>query len=519
MNEAAAREVVLIRAVETTDTARAIWSDADRAWAGRAAAEVVGDAAPSDLFLARRAALALERLGSRHAFIPRVLRSVAWRPGVGVVLVLIALIVGVASDQIGAAGRINILAPPLLALIAWNLGVYIMLAARMVMRAAGGRRVRSTPLRSVVAWLGRVAPFGAQAIAREPGTASGSATAPASAAAPASGIAPTSVATSASNVASASAAALASFAAEWARLAHPLLAARISRVLHFAAAVFALGALTGLYVRGLVLEYRAGWESTFLDAVTVSHLLSLALAPGSWLTGLPLPSAEQLEAIRAPAHAGENAAPWIHLYAATVALIVLLPRLVLGGIAWVNERRVARHFPLPLSDPYYARLLRGFADGPARVHVVPYSFDVPNASIAGLRAVMARTFGARTEMTLAPTVAYGDEDELSPGVLPGVTSSTIVGLFSLTATPEGENHGVFMAGLARVATPPTQLAVVVDEAGFRVRFPGQTARMDERRAAWRQMLSRHGITPVFVDLTNPDLPAAEAALNAPAAHD
>ncbi|MEJ7668170.1 MAG: DUF2868 domain-containing protein [Casimicrobiaceae bacterium] len=499
MNEAAAREVILVRAVETTDVARAMWTDADRAWAGRAAAEVVGAAAPADVFLARRAALSVERLGARHPSVPRLARMYAWRPGVGVALVLVAFTVGVISDQIGAAGRINILAPPLLALIAWNLGAYIVLLGQMAARSVGGQRSESGPLRRIVAWLGRAVPRGT---------------------APAMQGEPVAVA-SASAVASATAAASAKFSAEWAWAAAPLLGARISRILHFAAAALALGALTGLYVRGLAFEYRAGWESTFLDADTVARVLSFALAPGAWLTGIVIPGAEQLEGIRAPGRAGENAAPWIHLYAATVAIMVLLPRLLLGARAWVGERRATQHFPLPLSDPYYARLLRGFTEGPARVHVVPYSFDVPEASVASLRAVMARTFGTRTEVTLAPTVAYGDEQELAAGVLPSMPPSVLVGLFSLAATPESENHGAFIAALARAVTPGTQLAAIVDEASFRVRFAGQTTRVDERRAAWRQMLASHGIAPIFIDLAQPDLPAAEAALNAyvPRQHD
>ncbi|MBA3507102.1 MAG: DUF2868 domain-containing protein [Betaproteobacteria bacterium] len=497
MNEAAAREVVLIRAVETTDTVRAIWTDADRAWAGRAAAEVVGATAPPGVFLARRAALAVERLGARQPALPRLLRLYAWRPGVGVALVLVAFTVGVISDQIGAAGRINILAPPLLALILWNVGVYVLLFGQMLASAFGRQRVGWGPLRTVVAWLGRAVPGSLALAIQRKSAATGS---------------PTAVA-SADAVASATAVASASFTAEWGRVALPLLRARISRILHVAAAAFALGALSGLYVRGLVFEYRAGWESTFLDAGTVAGVLSVALAPGAWLTGIAIPGAEHLEAIRAPGRPGENAAPWIHLYAATVALVVLLPRLLLGGAAWVAERRAAQRFPLPLSDPYYARLLRGFSEGPVRVHVVPYSFDVPDSSVAGLRAVMARTFGARTEVALAPPVAYGDEDELAAGVLPSVPPGLLVGLFSLAATPESENHGAFLRALARSVTPGTQLAAIVDEASFRVRFAGQTARLDERRAAWRQWLTTNGIAPVFVDLNKPDLPAVEAALN------
>jgi len=50
MNEAAAAQVLLLRAYESTGFAP--WSDADRAWAGRAALQTVGADAAADEFLA-----------------------------------------------------------------------------------------------------------------------------------------------------------------------------------------------------------------------------------------------------------------------------------------------------------------------------------------------------------------------------------------------------------------------------------------------------------------------------------
>ena len=67
MNEAAARETVLVRAIETTDAGRAVWSDADRAWATRAAAEITGADAAPDVFVARRASLAAALEAARTA--------------------------------------------------------------------------------------------------------------------------------------------------------------------------------------------------------------------------------------------------------------------------------------------------------------------------------------------------------------------------------------------------------------------------------------------------------------------
>jgi hypothetical protein len=45
LDESAALEVTAVRALESADRAQALWTEADRAWASRAAAEVVGEGA------------------------------------------------------------------------------------------------------------------------------------------------------------------------------------------------------------------------------------------------------------------------------------------------------------------------------------------------------------------------------------------------------------------------------------------------------------------------------------------
>jgi hypothetical protein len=82
MDERAALAVTAGRAVETSDRARSLWSDADRAWASRAASETVGANAAAESFLARRASIALERLGGRVKALPRTVHALQWRPWV-----------------------------------------------------------------------------------------------------------------------------------------------------------------------------------------------------------------------------------------------------------------------------------------------------------------------------------------------------------------------------------------------------------------------------------------------------
>lgn len=64
MDEHSALDVIVVRAIETQDRARAVWSDAERAWASRAAAGVVGEMAAADVFAAQRAALVWNALTS-----------------------------------------------------------------------------------------------------------------------------------------------------------------------------------------------------------------------------------------------------------------------------------------------------------------------------------------------------------------------------------------------------------------------------------------------------------------------
>ncbi|HSU42640.1 MAG TPA: DUF2868 domain-containing protein, partial [Casimicrobiaceae bacterium] len=292
MNERTAREVVLVRAIETADVAREIWSDADRAWASRTAAEIVGEHAADDVFLGRRAMLVLARLAERFPKVRALSQVPVLRGWLAPVAAAAAFVIGVAGVDVGPGRIINLLAPPVLALLAWNLGVYLALA--MAALRGEHQRERGPVRRTVVAWFRDLL----HPVPRKSGVPR------------ALGIA------------------LARFATDWPVLALPLWQRRAARLLHAGAAALALGAIAGLYLRGIALEYRAGWQSTFLDAADVARLLHAVLAPGAWLTRIPIPGEAHLQGIGS-ASAGENAAPWIHLYAATILLVVIVPRLVL----------------------------------------------------------------------------------------------------------------------------------------------------------------------------------------------
>jgi Protein of unknown function (DUF2868) len=478
VNEAAARNVLLVRAFEAGTVSPEIWSDDDRAWASRAAAEVVGAGGGRDAFLARRAALAVERLGSRHRSVLRALRAVEWRPWVGWVVVTAAFVLGLAIDAIGPGKRINVLAFPHMGLLAWNFAVYTLIATRAGARIAKISVHSLGPIARVVARAGHAVAGDAPPAPREAGVTS----------------------------------ALAAFARDWTQATARLVAARIARVLHIAAAAFAVGAIAGLYMRGLAFEYRAGWESTFLGPEQAHWLLSIVLGPAAALTGIELPGAAHFAELRFSAGDGENAAPWIHLYAATFALFVLLPRALLAVGAWLAERRLATRFPLRLEEAYFQRLVRGFRGEAAQVHVVPYGYvPSPRATLA-LNSLVGRVFGPQSVFEIASSVPFGGEEAIPPDAVPTAPLALVIALFAMTATPEPENQGAFVEVIAGRLASGVPLIVIVDESGFAQRFAGDPGRRAERQDAWRRMFAGQAREPVFADLETADSGHAEREL-------
>ncbi|MGE5161835.1 MAG: DUF2868 domain-containing protein, partial [Betaproteobacteria bacterium] len=225
----------------------------------------------------------------------------------------------------------------------------------------------------------------------------------------------------------------------------------------------------------------------------------------------PFPSAAEVEAIRWPASTGESAARWIHWYALTVAALVVAPRLALAAVARWQERRLARRFPLALEEPYFRRLLAGFAPDRARLRVVPYSYTVDEASLRGLREAARALLGDATDLAMRPSVGFGDEASATTGIdLADRGVGLSVALFSLASTPEHENHGAFLDRLRDAIG--ARLVALVDEAPYRRRLgghPGSRDRLAERRDAWSAFGAAHGVPVAFVDLSTPDLAQLE----------
>ena len=470
MREEDLRKVLLVKAVEEADGDGAIVPPADRAAAAR---EAMRNAPGSDdRLLVERARMLHERIAARHPFVDKVLALLGTSRAIAAALVIAALALGAALSALDGTRRINILAFPLLGLVAWNFAVY----AVLLVLALRPSRPRVSLLRNGVASLGR-------------------------------GLATRLVAQSRAFNAPL-AGALEAFSREWYEAARPLLLARAGFAFHLAAAAVGVGLIAGLYVRGIAFDYQAGWESTFLDAARARDLLAVLYGPASWLTQIPVPQAAELEATRwRGAAGGEPAARWIHLMAASAFLYVVLPRLLLAAGALANAWRLARNTPLPASLPAYFRTAFASVEGaaaPARALIMPFAHELTPGALARLIAWLPSATGGTPTVDARASIPYGEEERFlaSLGADGGDASQIVVLPFSLATTPEDENHGTVIAGVRDrlAARPGTQLLVVIDEAPYAQRMTDAPERIAERREAWRRFVEARGLKPAFVSL-------------------
>ncbi len=335
--------LLLVRAVEERDP------DAVPPVARGDAAVDAGAIDPPETWLARRAALLLPHLLPPYPTLPVLLRRAA-RTLLRVV-VTGAFLIGVAANYLGPSEHIHLVYNPLVALILWNLGVYVVVA----LLALRKRRPHPPPPRADVP---DTAPAPAIRAAREPAASwrllewlvpalagaqerfeRGRDAARAHAA---RGRRVTAVARR--------------LLVLWHRTEGNMATLRLRRALHVGAIALCLGALLGTYVRGIFLEYAVVWRSTFVrDPGTVRVFLDALLGPASLLfRGRGFDTAE-VEALMGPA--GLPGAPYIHLLAVAAVIYVLLPRTLLAVAATLGLRRRGRRIAIDLDEPYYARLL------------------------------------------------------------------------------------------------------------------------------------------------------------------
>ncbi len=355
-----AAKILLVRAVEET-----VPDAVSEAGAAAVAAVASTDTADGEAgWLARRATHLLD--GDLIAYRP--LLALADAPHAPVWTLVIPFVAGVCANYLGPSEQIHVLYNPIAVLVAWNLTLYALLGLAPIVARWHRGRSPAAPAATSSPALKTSLPENAST----PTVAAPSPASPRRSPAYTSGIRGLVLqrlvpalfvrlrrgAAHGAQRAALGARVAWRFWSLWLETAPALPVGALRQMLHLCAAALALGAIAGMFVRGVFFEYAVVWHSTFVrDPATISAVLRIVVGPAAAILGQPLPTVADATGMMGTA--GLPAARWIWLWAVTAGLFVVLPRTVLAFAARWRRRARARHVALALDDSYYAALLAG----------------------------------------------------------------------------------------------------------------------------------------------------------------
>ncbi len=469
MNLDNAKKILIARALEEADDQELVVSSDDKARASRLAGAPLAESTESseeDSFFSKRSEQLLQILSGRFPSISIWLDQYSSGHRFGLFslgIIVIAAIAGFLTNELGPEKRINILAFPLIGIIVWNLFVY--LAEIVLLLRPKNQLFESGMIHGLVNYLicrPKENPDSPeefdpkeQLVSRAKG----------------------------------------SFENQWVKLQIPVWGAKLKSILHLTALILAGAAIAGMYVKGLANEYLAVWESTFFqDGSALRPFLNAVLGPAAGIFGDSIPSAIELNDIHLQAEniraVGENAARWIHWYATTIAIYVLIPRAVLTIIWRIKATREAHNIPFRSVSPRYFDRLVSISSGKSLpITVLPYAHE-PGDRIR--RKVLLETenlFSRPIALSWEKPIAFGEEEELDLGS--PEEERGIMLLFNFAATPERETHLTLFHSLLQFQHTD-RYHILLDAEAFDKKssaFSDGDKRREERLLAWENLFS------------------------------
>jgi len=125
---------------------------------------------------------------------------------------------------------------------------------------------------------------------------------------------------------------------------------RFKSVMNISAIGLLIGALVGVYFRGLFFNYNMIWQSTFVsEPETIRAMLNILFGPASIILEGNWISAETVQTLLEPG--GTPAGPWIHKMALTTLLIIFIPRAIIALIYNMLAGKSVK--PLDINKPYF----------------------------------------------------------------------------------------------------------------------------------------------------------------------
>lgn len=264
---------------------------------------------------------------------------------------------------------------------------------------------------------------------------------------------------------------------------------RLRAWMHIGAALLALGSIIGLYAGGWSQEYRAVWESTLLSESGARQFFGTLFGPASQMLhlDLPLDALPSMHRTNGVVATAAPALPWLHLYAGTLFLLVILPRLGLALLTvWRSHLVLAKRLRSLGWKGYLKRNLRAVEGGQEVITVLIHATDAtPMHREVWARGVRDR-FGGMLEPEMTH-VALGDEDEFVETWRP--TSSRVVIIFNLATTPEAEVQRRFVQDVKQALVRyqrETELIVLLDATSIGNRWSPD--KLASREKLWTEMV-------------------------------
>lgn len=485
MNPRLIRQILFVKAVESRPAENAILTAEQRQSATQNALDALRASEPaSRQTLAAKQRYVLNLLSHRAQALAAALQQQApslsqrlqagtgmparWWVYAGAAL---AFMLGFTLDRIADPHQINLLSPPMLGILVWNLAVYLLLLVRPVLALVRKAPASAAPSRwlHVRSWS---LPFKSQGGRRLPRQ---------------------------------EAAIAQQFWTEWLAVSAPVWQARLALGLHLCAGALALGLLSSLWLTGLSTEYRVGWESTLLNAQQVQWVLNLLSWPAHALLATPLWSLPEVQWLGTwPVGTQAEGLRWLTIYTVLVLTVVALPRLLLAVWAGLRCRTRAQALRLPLSQAYFRDLIKDFNSDLCHLVVQPYSLQISQARQTRIEAFVHAQYGQAAHCHFLPPHAYGVDlqagnDEREAGA--SDPDSTLYALLlNLAATPEKEAHGAALAHWRARYGGRAEVWVYCLDYAERLAAQGDgAARLAERKRLWAHFIEDAGLSPIFME--------------------
>jgi hypothetical protein len=342
LTEDEAAKIVLIRSIEERD--RNFFSDSLLLDAFAAA----GNVEPGLGWIKARAQFLFDHLSSAYQ---SVLHLARLPTPLTLPLCLIALVLGFTTNLLGPAEKIHVVRNPVLLLVAWNLFVYLVLllvslaklrkntlVSSPFSKPASANQPARNPQRTIsqakinIPWLAQFFMPGLWHFFHRVALST----------------------REKKNLADV----VTRFSINWYAVAGPLVIARWKVLLHLGALFLAIGAVAGMYFQGLFQGYEAIWSSTFITREpSVLSLVNFLFGPSLFVSDLlGLGLASEIDAARLLSPQGDRAAGWIHLFAITVMITIVIPRAALGAWQWTTIKQRRDDIGLAL-DAYYGEVI------------------------------------------------------------------------------------------------------------------------------------------------------------------